>query len=619
MPANVTAATRPPNEDPDMKSLTLVWEFDHPASVIWPLLADTGRFNEAAGLPKHQVRQEEQPDGTVRFFAEASVGPVALAWEEIPVEWVTDRWFRHERRFSRGPFAVLTAVAEFEPTPGGCRCIYRMDVEPANLLGRLLLATRFFADTRKKFDGLIEDVRRFAAGASERVFKARRIRLDGARAARLERIVADIDANPNGHGLARRLADYILEAQETDLIRIRPRRLAREWEQDDLAVTELCLESVRGGLLESRWDLLCPRCRGAQLSAASLDQVPDSAHCDSCNISYDRDFSRNVELSFQPAPAVRPVQDGEFCLFGPMSMPHVILQVALDPGESRTVPADLAPGSYRYRTLETGGQCDVEIAGPVPSLVVTGTEVAPGDPSEPGTVTLRNLGTERRTLVVESRAWVADALTAHQVTTLQTFRDLFSNAVLHPGDQVSIAQIALMFTDLKGSTALYERIGDASAYHLVREHFAYLGRIVRGHRGAIVKTIGDAVMAAFADPADAVRAALAVQEGTAAFNREHGGEAISIKIGVHAGPSIAVTLNDRLDYFGSMVNLAARIQGLAIGGEVVVSGRLAADPSVAPLVTAGRREQARVRGLSEPVEVVRLTQDQRPKEEDDGG
>lgn len=589
-----------------MKSHTMVWEFDHPPEVIWPLLADTARFNEAAGLPKHRVRQVEQPDGTVRFFAEAKMGAVQLAWEEIPVEWVTDRWFRHERRFSRGPIAVLIATAEFEATARGCRCVYRMEAAPANLLGRFLLVAGFFSGAEKNFSRLVEDNRRFADGASDRPFRPKRLSLDAPRRQRLDRIVAEIDASPNGHKLARRLADYVLDAQETDLVRIRPRRLAREWGEEDLAVTELCLEAVRDGLLESRWDLLCPRCRGAQLSATSLDQMPDSAHCDSCNISYDRDFSRNVELSFQPAPALRPVQDGEFCLFGPMSLPHVVLQVALEPGDSRTVPASLAPGEYRYRTLETGGQCDVAVDGPAPAVIVAGANVRSGDPSAPGTVTLENRGDTRRTLVVESRAWVADALTAHEVTTLQAFRDLFSNAVLHPGDQVSIAQIALMFTDLQGSTALYERIGDASAYHLVREHFAFLGRIVRSHRGAIVKTIGDAVMAAFAEPSDAVRAALAVQQGTEAFNREQGGEAISIKIGVHAGASIAVTLNDRLDYFGSMVNLAARIQGLAAGGDVVVSGRLAGDPSVAPLVRDGLRERAQVRGIAEPVEVVRL-------------
>src|SRR3546814_6021088 len=88
-----------------MPTHAVEWEFDHPPPVVWPLLADTARFNEAAGLPKHPVRREAQADGSVRYFAETRIGPFQLAWEEIPVEWVTDRWFRHERRFSRGPLA----------------------------------------------------------------------------------------------------------------------------------------------------------------------------------------------------------------------------------------------------------------------------------------------------------------------------------------------------------------------------------------------------------------------------------------------------------------------------------------------------------------------------------
>jgi class 3 adenylate cyclase len=165
-----------------------------------------------------------------------------------------------------------------------------------------------------------------------------------------------------------------------------------------------------------------------------------------------------------------------------------------------------------------------------------------------------------------------------------------------------------MFTDLRGSTALYGRLGDARAYGLVREHFAYLAAAVRRHDGAIVKTIGDAVMAAFADPADAVRAALAVQRGIAGFNRASGWNAISIKLGLHAGPCIAVTLNDRLDYFGSTVNLAARLQGRSEGDDLVFSASLVEDPAVAPLL-AGlglEAETAQVKGFDAPVRFFRL-------------
>lgn len=591
-----------------MPSRTFIWEFDAPPEAVWPALADTARFNEAAGLPKHAIREEAQPDGSVRFFAEAKIGAVALAWEEIPVEWVSGRWFRHERRFSRGPLASIVATAEMEAVGSGSRCRYLLEAEAANALGHLILATRFFPGAEKNFAGLVAQIDAFASGHASRAFTPPPVKLDAEHEARLERIVESIEGSGNGHGLARGLANFLLDGQEVDLAHIRPRALAREWGVGELPIIECCLQAVRDGLLESRWDLLCPRCRGAKITAVSLDRLPTEAHCGSCNVGYDRDFARNVELSFHPAPGIRRVEEGEFCLFGPMSTPHVVLQVTLDPGAETTLPADLAPGAYRYRTLEAGGETDIDLSsGPFPAMVADGGTVTPGDPSPPGTIRLVNREASRRCFVLESRAWVADALTGHQATTLQAFRDLFATEVLRPGDEVAISQVALFFSDLKGSTALYERIGDGSAYHLVRDHFAFLGSVIREHRGAIVKTIGDAVMAAFAEPADAVRAARAIQRAVSAFNAEHGGEAIAIKIGVHAGPCIEVTLNDRLDYFGSMVNLAARVQGLAEGGEIVLTRSLAEDPAVSAAIgPIDAWEAARVRGVDAPVEVTRL-------------
>jgi class 3 adenylate cyclase len=113
-------------------------------------------------------------------------------------------------------------------------------------------------------------------------------------------------------------------------------------------------------------------------------------------------------------------------------------------------------------------------------------------------------------------------LTADRVATLQAFRDLFSDQVLRPGDEVGIRRVTLLFSDLRGSTALYDAIGDAAAYRLVRDHFAYLAAIVREHEGTVVKTIGDAVMAAFHDPAEGLKAAIAMQERVASFNATAG-------------------------------------------------------------------------------------------------
>ena len=228
--------------------------------------------------------------------------------------------------------------------------------------------------------------------------------------------------------------------------------------------------------------------------------------------------------------------------------------------------------------------------------------VVAGAPAAPGELRLVSQARRPLTFVIEARSWVRDALTADRVNAMQAFRDLFSDQTLRPGDEVGIGRVALMFTDLQGSTALYERVGDAAAYRLVRDHFAFLVATVREHNGALVKTIGDAVMASFSDPADAVRAALAVQAQVAGFNREQGDQHIVIKVGLHCGPCIAVTMNDRLDYFGSVVNMAARLEGQSAGGDIVLSTETHADPAVQELLSAFvlSRGNHRAQGLRPP-------------------
>ncbi len=593
-------------------SRTWEWSFDQPASAIWPLLADTARFNEAAALPKHQITEVPQSDGSVQYFGAAKMGPFHLRWQEKPVNWVTEQWFEHTRYFQNGPLKSLTADLRMAPQGAGCKVRYTMALEPANLLGRLM-SGRMFASTEKTFSRMVKEAADFAAGQRPQPFSYQPPVIDDARRGSIDAMVAAIEATPNGHGLARRLADHLLGAQEVDLWRVRPLALARLWGCAPLQAIELCLQAVRAGLLELRWDLLCPRCRVAKGWSGGLDRLPQGAHCGSCNIDYDRDFSRNVEASFHPSPAVRALESGEYCMWGPMSVPHVKAQVLLQPGETRDLAAVLPRGPYRFRTLEPGPEADIDWqAGDLPSLVIEADGIAPGAPAGPGLLRLVNRSARPRIALIEDRAWVADALTADRVTSLQAFRDLFSDDVLRPGDEVAVGRIALLFSDLKGSTALYQSIGDANAYRLVRDHFAVLAKAIRDHEGAIVKTIGDAVMAAFVSPAQAVAAALEIQARIAEFNRlpgaGRGHPPLVIKLGIHTGPTIAVTLNDRLDYFGSTVNMAARLQGESRGGEIVLSPEMAEDPAIRPILAGRdlRPDQAALKGYDQAIRFFRL-------------
>jgi len=284
-------------------------------------------------------------------------------------------------------------------------------------------------------------------------------------------------------------------------------------------------------------------------------------------------------------------------------------------GSRRSVEARLAPGPYRLRTLEAGPETDIEYAGGgFPTVELTPDDVAPGAGAPDGTIVLANETAFERTFVIEERAWVADALTADRVTSIQAFRDLFSDQVLRPGDEIAVQRIALMFTDLRGSTALYEAIGDAAAYRLVRNHFSLLAGIVRSHHGAVVKTIGDAVMAAFHVPEDALEAALAIQREVASLNDGDVGGPIVIKLGLHTGPCIAVTLNERLDYFGTMVNLAARLQSESVGGDIVLSLVFAEDVAVADRLRdfTMSSEAANLKGFDAPVPYYRISDSSDP-------
>lgn len=585
-----------------------LFDFAGPVSAVWTAMADTGRYNAAAGLPRYQVTETLGADGGTVFHGRARFGPLTVEWEDLPCNWVRGHWVEHRRRILRGPLTTLDARLDLVEQGSGCRGTYRISVTPRGLAGRALLAAGFLRGAERMFRTLAAQADRFATGASQVPFLAGSSPVTGAARTRLDTLAHELDASAYGHDLGRLLASEVGDALEPDAERIRPLGLARRWGVAERHVVEACLQAVRIGMLELRWDLLCPRCRGAKATATALDQVPTGAHCATCNIDYGRDFSRNLELTFRAAPSIRPLGEGEFCLLGPMSTPHILVHVTLEPGERRSVGIDLAQGLYRLRTLEPGPELDLEHgSGEFPATHLRAGGIGAGPPSPPGRIDLWNEGPYRRTLVIEDRRWVADALTADRAATFQAFRDLCSTEVMRPGDEVAIGRVALLFSDLKGSTALYEAVGDAAAYRLVRAHFAYLAAIVREHDGAIVKTIGDAVMAAFHDPVRALQAALAMQDRVRAFN-ERSATPVVLKLGLHEGPCIAVTLNDRLDYFGQTVNLAARLQGESRGGDIVLSLRMASRPGTDAILAERprREEEALLRGVVAPVRFLRL-------------
>ncbi len=203
-------------------------------------------------------------------------------------------------------------------------------------------------------------------------------------------------------------------------------------------------------------------------------------------------------------------------------------------------------------------------------------------------------------------------VTALSLINLPSFSELTAQQILLEGQSLGVKRLALFFSDLRGSTSFYRRRGDAEAYRWVADHFQVIFAAAAGHGGTAVKTIGDGVMGVFTDPLDALRAAAEAAKGLNALNNRAqlvGDDRLQLKVGLHVGPCIVVTLNRRLDYFGETVNIAARLADLSGGDEVIVSHAIVQDEAACRLageLGALEAMSAQLRGLPDTFELHRL-------------
>ena len=564
------------------------WEYDLSASpqALWPLVADTNRFNRDAGLPD-VTEQVLAAEGGRRRLRLSKLG-VGIEWEEEPFEWIRPHRFGVVRKYKRGPVKEARVTLELsEREGGGTHLVYQVWAKPRGALGRAVIPVQVGRVSRRKFAELFRRYDALALSGEQQNGTTTTARPGAGERALLEAQRRKLLSSGASAELVARLFKTIETGDELTLARLRPYALADEWGVARRDALELCLLATRAGLLDLRWELLCPLCRGAKQSAKSLRDVQASLHCDSCNIDFTVNFDRSVEVIFRPNQAVRRVESREFCVGGPQVTPHIVVQQLTRPGERREVAPVLEEGRHRLRTQALpGGQFVFVTREGARSLTLRANGASwPNEEVRLSTrpvITLENATADEQLFILERMAWGDQAATAAEVTALQLFRDLFSTEALRPGDQISVGQMTILFTDLRNSTRLYREIGDSVAFGTVMNHFDILREEIAKEGGSIVKTLGDAVMAVFTRPAPALRAIIAAQSTLA--SPPEGMRPLTVKAGIHTGPCIAVTLNERLDYFGSNVNIAARLEPLSNGDDCVITSDVRRDPEVADLL-----------------------------------
>jgi class 3 adenylate cyclase len=450
-------------------------------------------------------------------------------------------------------------------------------------------------------------------------------------------------------GAASAIEELVRDAPDHALSRVNAVDFATKACLDQERAIAAFLHAARLGIFELSWNVLCPGCGGVLDTSATLKSVNREEYdCAMCATEYRPTLDEMVEVTFTVSRRVRriaahnphelPLAEYFRQVFwgsgfdGPEDFEQVFEEVTLDaielpPGEkalmSLQLPAEFVivmdPVTHGTQFLDVKGEPTRERQ----NLSLVFDKVR----APTGTTTMRpgplRLSLENRT---DARLlpglWIAGDklhellgrrrpfLTAKRLLTNQVFRDLYGTDTIDVDQRLKITSLTFLFTDLKGSTELYERIGDLVAFDLVRVHFRVLNEIVAAEAGAVVKTIGDAVMATFPTPDRAVAAALRMREAMHALNDDRSRENLLLKIGIHEGPCLAVVLNDRQDYFGTTVNIAARVQALADSRTILATGAVVTHPLASSLLkTNGLKpisQRRALRGIADEVAVYEI-------------
>ena len=462
------------------------------------------------------------------------------------------------------------------------------------------------------------------------------------------------------------LETFVRTADDYDLFRINPIQYARTAGLADADAIELFIHAAKVGLFEMDWQLLCAYCPQVAGSFRELDKVHGRFQCEFCNANNDVALDDYIQVTFTISGKVR---DNMFLHPEALSVEDYYLRyhfakgfkpphgmtteqvidmlsrkfVDIEAHQQQTFDFDLPAGRFEVLDLSHNLLLVLFVAGEAAEPQKTQIQLDDGRfrvlnrPTGPrdmvlgdGRFSFRQVADARpgnhrieidNRMEERGRFWIIQYppgfephlveyepfLSGKRLLITPAFRELYKTELVNEGEGLTVNDLTYLFTDLKGSTPLYDAIGDVKAYFMVRQHFELLNKVVRQRFGIIVKTIGDAIMAVFERPEDAVRAGIEMVEELIQLNRTIS-PPLGLKVGIHKGRSIAVALNDRIDYFGQDVNITARVQGLADGNEVCISQEVMDAPGVGEIVKAYRvsPDYVHLRGVGEKAEINRI-------------
>ena len=608
-----------------------------PPDVVYGVLADTNRWDRLLGWSptrySYELADPGDPASRVRI-GHARLGKKEIRFIEEGEYWTGafvfgERRFpaRRRRRIARGFFDLAT-----EPAGDATRVTLRVGItiERARawlavplITLRLWLLVRLYL--RAVGRAVARGVRRAGARDDDApaATQARRVLIGagagepyatgragapppGLLAARVDALAAA----PVPDHLKRKVVEHLAGQPDEALVQILPFELARAWGEDRRDVLRTFLHATRAGLYDLEWQVDCPQCRVGADVAPRLADLGRRVHCDECDVDFDVDFAENVHATFTASPALRTVPRVVYCASSPYFRPHVHGYLTVAPGRTREL-GPLPPGDVLIRARGTGRSVVIARQGEGVAVAADAGGLAAIEADVPaGALRVVNRGEVPVRLLVERAGWSADIARGSLLLHMPDFIGMFGTEAPAAGLPLSVGTVAVLFTDIVGSTEMYHSLGDARAYALIQEHWRDAEAIAAARGGVIVKTMGDGILASFPRLADAVAAALELMARTEAIAERHG-VTFSVRAGVNEGPCFVVRGGDRLDLFGNTVNLAARLATAAGAQQLALLAEAVHAPGVEAALgddgCAIERVRRPIRGLPGAFSVVLAT------------
>lgn len=590
--ALITAHPAPPiHRAGAVQTYEFTWELDASPEALWPFVSNTEKMNRATGMAP--VRFEIEASGAPGSSATTGnqrVAGIALRWREHPYEWIEGNRHVVLRVFDRGVLRWYVAEVQLERRPGGgTRLRNTIRLEPRGMLARLMSRWEIGVRYKRRLDQVYARIDRvLAMGARPEIDPiAPEVVLPAGARSQIQGIAELLIAANIDAPAVESLTAYLVSASDQDVARIRPLELAARFAVPEDAMIEACLHGAKLGLLDMVWDVICPSCRIPSSVVDSLDKIEEHASCQTCNLTFDVDFSRAIELAFRASSEVRHVESATYCIGGPAHFPHVAAQVRLAPGERFALSLALAPGFYLLRSPQLPRQHEIRVTA---QGGVRRFDVVLGERSDPATLTagdqlltLTNPEPREVLVRVERAGDRAYTLTAARAMSTAAFREMFPDQQLAPGRLMAVTQATLLVAQVDDAQTLFRELGDNKAFPVAARFFEQVATHAREYGGTLVKTFGGLVLAAFDRPGPAVEAALSLQP---ALDADPATSGLRLRVAVHRGPLMALTQGGRLDYFGQNVELVLALAAATPPLVVALTQPVCQDLAVAERLTA---------------------------------